>query len=39
LPWPADVGAVLDGYNIDCAPMVVDAVDHQVVAAAVHAIT
>ena len=34
LAWPVDVGAVLDGYYIDTAALVVGAVDHPVVAAA-----
>ncbi len=32
LPRPVDVGAVLDSHNIDSAPLVVDTVDHSVVA-------
>ena len=34
LPRSVDVGAVLDGYNVDTAVLAVDAADHPVVAAA-----
>ena len=31
LPWSIDVGAVLDGHDVDPSVLVVDAVDHPVV--------
>jgi hypothetical protein len=34
MPWSIDVGAVLDGHDVDPAVLVVDAVDHPVVAPA-----
>src|SRR6266568_5542021 len=34
LAWPVDVGTVLDSYHVDPAAVVVDAVDHPLVAAA-----
>ena len=34
MPWSVDVGAVFDGHDVDAAVLVVDAVDHPVVAAA-----
>src|SRR5205823_1531668 len=34
LAWPVDVGAVLDGHHVDAAALVVNAVNHPVVAAA-----
>jgi hypothetical protein len=34
LPWSIDVGAVLDGHDVAAAVLVIDAVDHPVVAAA-----
>ena len=33
MPRSVDVGAVLDGHDVDTAVLVVDAVDHPVVAA------
>jgi hypothetical protein len=34
LPWSIDVGAVFDGHGVVTAVLVVDAVDHLVVAPA-----
>jgi hypothetical protein len=34
LPWSGDVGAMFDGHDVDAAVLVVDTVDHPVVAAA-----
>src|ERR1022692_4251421 len=34
LPWSVDVGAMFDGHDVDTAVLVVDTVDHPVVAAA-----
>ena len=34
LPWSVDVGAVFDGHDVDAAVLVVDTVDHPVVAPA-----
>src|ERR1017187_3403448 len=34
LPWSVDVGAVFDGHDVDAAVLVVDAIDHPVIAAA-----
>ena len=34
LPWSVDVGAVLDGHDVDPAVLVVDTVDHPIIAPA-----